>query len=92
MHVEQQFTVDMHWDNYGDWHIDHIVPLSCADTEEELKLLCHYTNLQPLWAVDNLAKSNTYIRLGNYNKVLNKHPDPEILKAIVNRSQIVILQ
>ena len=92
MHVQQQFTKGMDWNNYGDWHIDHIVPLGCADVEEELILLCHFTNLQPLWAVDNFAKSNTYIKAINYNKVLNKHPDPEILKAIVNRSQIVILQ
>jgi len=91
VHVEQQFIEGMDWENYGDWHIDHIVPLSCADTEEELKFLCHYTNLQPLWAVDNLAKSNTYIKEINYSKVLKKHPEPEILNAIVNRSQIVIL-
>ncbi len=48
----------MSWDNhtkYG-WHIDHIIPLASAKTEEELKSLCHYTNLQPLWAKENLSK------------------------------------
>ena len=59
-YLEKQFTKDMSWENHGlfGWHIDHIIPLSSANTEEELYKLCHYTNLQPLWAKDNLAKSN----------------------------------
>ena len=56
--LEKKFQNNMSWDNYGEWHIDHIVPLSSAKTEEELYKLCHYTNLQPLWAKDNLVKSN----------------------------------
>lgn len=40
------------------YHIDHIVPVSSANTQEELEKLCHYTNLQPLWWEDNLKKSN----------------------------------
>lgn len=59
-HLEKQFNDGMSWDNYGyyGWHIDHIIPLSSAKTEEEIYKLCHYTNLQPLWAEDNLKKSN----------------------------------
>lgn len=57
-HIQSQFTEGMTWDNLGDWHIDHKEPLSLAKTEEELYKLCHYTNLQPLWAKDNLSKSN----------------------------------
>lgn len=59
-HLEKQFTQDMSWDNYGfyGWHIDHIIPLSSAKTEEEIYKLCHYSNLQPLWAEDNLKKSD----------------------------------
>ena len=60
-HLENQFFEGMTWDNYGDWHIDHIIPLSSAKTEEEIYKLCHYTNLQPLWAEDNLKKSNKII-------------------------------
>lgn len=57
-HLEKQFNNGMSWDNYGNWHIDHIIPLSSAKTEEDIYKLCHYTNLQPLWAEDNLKKSN----------------------------------
>ena len=56
-HIQRQFTKGMTWDNSAEWHIDHIIPLSSANTEEELKKLCHYSNLQPLWAFDNLIKS-----------------------------------
>jgi hypothetical protein len=57
-HIESQFTEGMNWDNYGEWHIDHIVPLSFfkLDNPIELRSACHYTNLQPLWATDNLKK------------------------------------
>ena len=55
-HLSKQFTEGMSWDNYGEWHIDHIIPLASATTEEEVLKLYHYTNLQPLWAKDNLSK------------------------------------
>jgi len=58
-YLEKQFTEGMNWDLFGKHiHIDHIIPLSFAKTEEEAYKLCHYTNLQPLWAEDNLKKSN----------------------------------
>lgn len=55
-HIESQFQESMTWENYGvfGWHIDHIVPLS----KFEGKSPNHYTNLQPLWAEDNIKKSN----------------------------------
>lgn len=59
-HIESQFKIGMNWDNYTKhgWHIDHIIPLASAKTEEELIKLCHYTNLQPLWCHENWKKSN----------------------------------
>jgi hypothetical protein len=44
----------------GDIHIDHRLPLSAANTEEEILVLNHHRNLQPMWAADNMAKSDSY--------------------------------
>jgi hypothetical protein len=62
IYIESKFTTDMSWDNYGKWHIDHIKPLSLFQLSdfEQLKIACHYTNLQPLWAKDNLIKGAKY--------------------------------
>lgn len=60
-HLESQFKDGMNWENRSEWHIDHIIPLSSAKTEEELYSLCHYTNLQPLWGEENMKKSNKII-------------------------------
>jgi hypothetical protein len=59
-HLEQQFTEGMSWDNHGDWHIDHIIPCAAFDlSDDQQQLRCfNYTNLQPLWAVDNLSKGD----------------------------------
>lgn len=61
-HIEKQFTDGMCWEKIGKYiHIDHIIPLASAKTEEEVLKLCHYTNLQPLWAEDNLKKRDKII-------------------------------
>ena len=60
-HLEKQFVDGMSWENRSEWHIDHIIPLSSAKTEEEIYKLSHYTNLQPLWAIDNMKKSNNIL-------------------------------
>jgi len=62
MHLESKFQYGMNWDNWSfeGWHIDHIVPLASFDLTDRKQLLlaCHYTNLQPLWAIDNLSKGD----------------------------------
>lgn len=59
-HVESQFQRGMTWGNHGQsgWHFDHIAPLSSFDLtdESQLKKACHFTNVQPLWAADNIRK------------------------------------
>jgi hypothetical protein len=62
IYIEKQFTQGMNWQNYGrkGWHIDHKIPLDQFDLTdlEQQKKAFHYTNLQPLWAIDNLIKGN----------------------------------
>ena len=57
-YIEGLFTEGMTWDNYGEWHLDHIKPLCSFDLTKEEHILeaCNYRNLRPLWAKDNLAK------------------------------------
>lgn len=58
VYIKKMFEDGMGWDNKGKWHIDHIKPLSSFDLTDRAQLLqaCNYTNLQPLWAKDNIAK------------------------------------
>lgn len=57
-YLESQFTKEMNWNNI---YLDHIYPVSLAKTKEEIIQLNHYTNFQPLLAIDNLKKSNKII-------------------------------
>lgn len=57
-HLEKQFTQGMTWENYGEWEVDHIKSLGNSKTEQEMYERSHYTNLQPLWRLDNIKKSN----------------------------------
>jgi len=66
--LEKSFTEGMTWNNYGEWHIDHIIPCAAFDlTIEENQMKCfHYTNLQPLWAIDNIMKGSSQAITHNY--------------------------
>lgn len=59
-HIESQFKDGMNWSNNTPkgWHIDHIIPLASAKSKEELEKLCHYSNLQPMWWIDNIIKGS----------------------------------
>lgn len=59
-YLENKFKSGMTWKNYGEWHIDHIKPLSKFNIKDqkEIEIAMHYTNLQPLWAPENLSKGN----------------------------------
>lgn len=57
-HIQSQFQPGMSWENHGDWHIDHIIPVTKFDSDSPINEVCALGNLQPLWAFDNLSKSN----------------------------------
>jgi hypothetical protein len=57
-HLENLFTEGMSWENWGEWHIDHKIPISCFNKNEDPKVVNSLDNLQPLWAVENIKKSN----------------------------------
>lgn len=59
-YIESMFVEGMTWYNHGEWHLDHKIPISWSETEEDLIKLNHYTNFQPLWSHDNLSKGNRW--------------------------------
>lgn len=66
-YLENKFCDGMAWENYGNWEIDHIKPISNFDLldNKQKKELCHYTNLQPLWRKENLKKGGAPIKKKN---------------------------
>jgi hypothetical protein len=73
IYIESKFQIGMSWSNYGNkegnWSIDHIIPLSRVNLEdkEQFLIVNHYSNLQPLWHIDNMRKGNKIVE-----KELNK--------------------
>lgn len=66
-HLERQFSDGMSWDNYGEWHIDHKTPLTAHEYETaedaDFKRAWALSNLQPLWALDNIKKGGRIIEM-----------------------------
>ena len=87
-----EYTFFMEWLNglasngytygIGNLHLDHVVPISLAETEEEMLLLCHYSNYQLLSADENLTKGNRYVNPTNLKRVLEHHPNPDKIREI----------
>ncbi len=68
LHLARKFKPGMNWENYGQWHVDHIIPCCSFDLilEEEQLRCFHFSNLQPLWADENFKKSGKHP--GNANR------------------------
>jgi len=63
VYLQSLFQPGMSWENYGEWHIDHIRPCASFDLSDpgQQKQCFHYANLQPLWARDNLTKGDRWL-------------------------------
>jgi hypothetical protein len=59
-HIESLFLEGMSWENWGEWQIDHIKPISSFDKTTDTKIVNNLNNLQPLWASDNIRKGNKF--------------------------------
>ena len=57
-HMENLFKDGMYWENWGEWHIDHKIPVSKFDKNTPIDVVNDLNNLQPLWSFENLSKSN----------------------------------
>jgi len=67
-HIEAQFHPGMSWDNYGEWEIDHIIPIKYKKPSLDQQIArLHYTNTQPLWKDQNISKGNKLIYGVLYN-------------------------
>tara|TARA_R110002153_G_scaffold273471_1_gene444432 strand:+ start:2183 stop:2992 length:810 start_codon:yes stop_codon:yes gene_type:complete len=64
-HLESQFDDKMTWDNYGEWHVDHIVPCAIYNmgSDFEQRSCFNYRNLQPLWGTENMSKNDNVMGL-----------------------------
>lgn len=64
VYLSSMFIEGMSWDNYGKWHIDHIKPCASFDLSDsaQQKECFHYSNLQPLWAIENIKKSDQFLQ------------------------------
>jgi hypothetical protein len=82
-YIESLFTNGMTWENKGQWHIDHIVPISFAKTEEQVIKLNHYSNLRPLWAKDNLRRGNRV----KFNLDIDKHTTKELIEIVLKKER-----
>lgn len=67
VHIEKQFTVGMNWYNHGEWHIDHIKPVTLFEKDTDVRIVCALENLRPMWATTREIDGIIYE--GNINKI-----------------------
>jgi len=79
-YIENQFSENMSWENQGEWHLDHIVPVSLAINEEEILKLNYYKNFRPLWGIENIQKGN------KLDTSIILEEERERLKEIIDRN------
>jgi hypothetical protein len=87
--IEEMFTEGMTWENHGEWHFDHLIPTSYAETVEELYELCHHTNYRPMWGDENVSKGNKlYINEISeenrirYKKFIDRYIDSSLVRYL----------
>jgi len=68
-YLSTKFIEDMSWDNYGKWHIDHIIPLFSFDLskEDQVKIALNFKNTQPIWPRNNIKKRDLDVLLYKNN-------------------------
>lgn len=71
-HIESLFTIGMTWDNYGDWHIDHIKPIFTMDKDTPIEVVNSLSNLRPLWSTTREIGGVVYEGNLNRPKFYNK--------------------
>ena len=85
----------MNWNNYSNWHIDHIISLSSFDLEDEQqqRLAVHYTNLQPMWWFENLSKGKKIImyELSNKSIIIAPKDTTEIFSKLKSLLPVFLL-
>jgi hypothetical protein len=69
-HIESKFVEDMGWENHGEWHVDHIVPISKFKKGTPAKIVNDLRNLRPLWSNDNIVRQNKIETIGDENMYL----------------------
>jgi hypothetical protein len=83
--LEFQFDDKMTWENYGEWHVDHEIPCAVFNLVDpvEQRICFHYSNLRPLWGVENIAKSDKVDAIDVEN--IKSKLTPEVLKRLESK-------
>jgi hypothetical protein len=69
-HLEKRFLENMSWENYGEWHVDHIIPISKFKKDTPPNIVNRLDNLRPLWAIDNIKRQNQLNQIEEIYKYL----------------------